>query len=203
MSDGKNSVTIQASGDVLNLTGWNLTSVTLTLSSQVAANNGCNTFNLQIVATSVDPANGSMAGVAKNITVQLLNSQACATPVGVNPYVVYVNNVSSTQILQPQANQIVFASQLVPVSSSYASTDPLLQWTSFTNQTTDPDGDEVALNPVMDLNANPEDFIFTDASGVTYDAGSGWLSGFLGVSSTTTQDAASLTNLSVTLTKNS
>jgi hypothetical protein len=54
---------------------------------------------------------------------------------------------------------------------------------------------------VTDLNANPEDFIFTDASGVTYDAGSGWLSGFLGVNNTTTQDAASLTNLSVTLNK--
>jgi hypothetical protein len=116
---------------------------------------------------------------------------------------VYVNNVSSTQILKPQANQIVFASQLVPVSSSYASTDPLLPWSTFTNQTTDPDGDEEQINPVMDLNANPEDFIFTDASGVTYNVGPGWLSGFLGVSSTTTPDAASLTNLSVTLTKSS
>jgi hypothetical protein len=118
---------------------------------------------------------------------------------------VYVNNVSSTQILKPQANQIVFASQLVPVSSSYASTDPLLPWSSIANKTQTPnqDDDEEQINPVVDLNANPENFIFTDASGVTYDAGSGWLSGFLGVSGTTTQDAACLTNLSVTLTKSS
>lgn len=95
------------------------------------------------------------------------------------------------------------ASQLVPVSSSYAVTNPMLQWSSFTGLTSDQDGDDVQINPVMDFSANPEDFIFDDGNCVGYDAGSGCLSGFLGVGNTGNQDAASLCNLSVTLTKSS
>lgn len=101
-----------------------------------------------------------MAGIAKNVTVQLLSGQACATPVGVNPYVSYVNNASISQILKPQINQIVVASQLMSVSSSYAATGPMFQWASYSSLASDQDDDKI--KPVLDWSANPEDFIFDD-----------------------------------------
>jgi hypothetical protein len=114
LSDGVNSATV-ADKPVLNVTGWNLNSLTLTV-----PRGGKNRFNLQIVATSVEGANGSMAAIAKDVTVQLLAGQACATPVGVNPYVSYVNSLSATQT----AIGKVVASPLVPVSSSYTIVTP-------------------------------------------------------------------------------
>jgi len=100
---------------VLNVTGWNLDSLTVTAPQSQAGGN----FGLQVVATSVEPANGSMASIAKNVTVQLLGGQPCATPAGVNPYVTYANSNSATQATGPVIGSVV-ASALVPVSSSYA-----------------------------------------------------------------------------------
>lgn len=133
------------------------------------------------------------------MTVQLLSGQACATPVGVNPYVSYVNNASISQILKPQINQIVLASPLVPVGSNYGATGPMFQWSSYTGLASDQDDDKI--KPVLDWSADPEDFIFDDGEGDWNDAGSGWLAGFLGTDKTTSQDAASLCNLSVSLNK--
>jgi hypothetical protein len=59
-----------------------------------------------------------MASIAKDVTVQVLSGQACATPAGVNPYVSYANNKAATQVTGPAIT--VVASPLVPVSSSYA-----------------------------------------------------------------------------------
>ncbi|WP_162084669.1 tandem-95 repeat protein [Sulfuriferula nivalis] len=208
VSDGKNSVTIKGDDTAFNITGWNLNSLTLTVSTNQQAgegedNNNCTTLNLQVVATSVESANGSMASITKNITVQLLSGKACVTPVGVNPYVSYINNPSSTQILKPQSNQIIVASGLVPVSSRYAMTDPMQQWSTFIdlNNDTDSEPDQDRIKPVLDWRANPEDFIFDDGEGDRKDARSSWLTGFLGADKTTGQDAATLCNLSVSLNK--
>ncbi len=203
VSDGKNSATIKSEATALDITGWNLGSLTLTMPVSDDQENGCNTgvLNLQVGATSVESVNGSMAGIAKNMTVQLLSGKACATPVGVNPYVSYLNNASISQILKPQINQIVLASQLVPVANSYAATGPMFQWSTYTGQTSDQDDDKI--KPVLDWSANPEDFIFDDGDGDWSDAGSSWLAGFLGTDKTTSPDAAALCNLSVTLSNGS
>jgi len=58
------------------------------------------------------------------VTIQLLSDQACATPVGVNPYVSYVNSTAVTQTTKLIVSQNVIASALVPVSSSYVITVP-------------------------------------------------------------------------------
>lgn len=72
-------------------------------------------------------------------------------------------------------------------------TNPMLPWSSFTglNNDSGQDDDKAQINPVMDWSAKPENFIFDDENGVGYYAGSGWLSGFLGVGDTSNQDAAS------------
>jgi Protein of unknown function (DUF642) len=115
VSDGKNTATIAGSSTVLNVTGWNLNSLTLAVPQNCAGRS----FNLQVIATSVETANGSMASVAKNVSVQILNGQSCITPAGVNPYVSYANSNSATQVVGPMIDGVV-VSPLVPVSSSYA-----------------------------------------------------------------------------------
>jgi hypothetical protein len=117
VSDGKNTATITQSSPVLNVTGWNLNSLKVIVPQSLCAGNGTS-IDLQVVATSVEPANGSMASIAKDVTVQVLSGQACATPAGVNPYVSYANNKAATQVTGPAIT--VVASPLVPVSSSYA-----------------------------------------------------------------------------------
>ncbi len=129
IADGKNTATITSATTPLIVTGWNLAKLTVTV-PQSQSQGGCggsssNTLNLQVVATSVEPGNGSMASIAKDVTVQLLSGQPVATPAGVNPYVSYVNSASLTQTSKAITNPIVIASALVPVSSSYAITLPI------------------------------------------------------------------------------
>ena len=139
VTDGKNSATITASGQVLNVSGWNLNALSLTVPSDYGSGDcgdggdgygdgddddddsgsGSGTINLQVVATSVEPANGSMASIARDVTVQLLSGQACATPAGVNSYVSYANSQATTQSIAPSTGSVV-VSPLVPVASSYA-----------------------------------------------------------------------------------
>ncbi len=207
VSDGKNSLTLQNDDTPLNLTGWNLNSLTLSVpndpETENSHDNHRHTLNLQVIATSVEPANGSMARIAQNITVQWLSGQACVTPVGVNPYVSYINPPTISQILKPHSNPIVVASPLVPVSSSYPATALLSQWTAYSdlNPASDPDDDPIKIKPVMDWSAHPDDFLFDDGASAWSDTGSSasWLTGFLGTDKATSQDAASLCNLSVRL----
>jgi hypothetical protein len=128
----------------------------------------------------------------------------------VNPYVTYFNNASgaqipgAAQILKPSqrrgAHSIVLASPLVPVGSSNAAAEPMF---SYFNTLPASDQDDDKIKPVLDWTAKPEDFIFNDGGGVNkkHDAGSSWLAGFIGAERKTSQDAASLCNLSVTLKK--
>jgi hypothetical protein len=151
VGDGSNSVTVTDRNQVVNITGWNLNSLTVTVPKDEyfgggQCGGGDDSFNLQVVATSVEPASGSMASIAKNVTVQLLSGQACATPAGVNPYVSYANSKSATQTTGPAIN--VVASPLVPVSSSY----PIVVPTS---------GNGSGTSPVsaMDLDASLENLL--------------------------------------------
>src|SRR5487761_2025814 len=63
VSDGKNTATIKDAGDALDLTGWNLISLTLTVPNGHEEghrdDNRNNTLNLQVVATSAEQVNGS------------------------------------------------------------------------------------------------------------------------------------------------
>jgi len=93
---------------------WNLANLTMTVRQGHSGS-----FNFQVVATSVEAANDSMASVAKNVTVQLLGGQSCVTPAGVNPYISYANSNSASQVIGPVIDGVV-ASPLVPVSSGYA-----------------------------------------------------------------------------------
>jgi hypothetical protein len=113
VSDGRNSATITSSNPVVNVTGWNLQGLGVTVPQSRGSS-----FNLQVVVTSVEPTEASMASVAKNITVQLLSGQSCATPAGCNPYVNYANSNAATRTTAPVTESVV-ASALIPVSSSY------------------------------------------------------------------------------------
>jgi hypothetical protein len=124
----------------------------------------------------------------------------------VNPYVTYFNNASgaqipgAAQILKPSqrrgAHSIVPASPLVPVGSSNAAAEPMF---SYFNTLPASDQNNDKIKPVLDWSANPEDFIFNDRRGDRIDAGSSWLSGFIGTDKSIKQDAVTLCNLSVTL----
>jgi len=206
VSDGKNSLTIQSDDTPLNLTGWNLNSLTLSVpndpeEAENSHDNHGHILNLQIIATSVEPANGSMARIAQTLTVQWLSGQACATPVGVNPYVSYLTPPAITQTRKPHSNPIIVASPLVPVSSSYPATTLLPQWSAYSDLNQDSDQDDDPIKPVLDWSAQPDDFLFDDGASAWSDGGSSWLSGFLGTDKTTMLDAASLSNLSVSLSK--
>jgi len=112
VTDGRNTASITSSDSVANITGWSLKGLAVTVPRSRSGS-----FNLQVIATSVEPTDGSMASVAKNVTVHLLAGQSCATPVGCNPYVSYANNDAATQTTGPVTGGLV-ASALVPVSSS-------------------------------------------------------------------------------------
>ena len=118
VSDGQNSATIASSSTVLNVTGWNLANLTMTVPQGQPGSS-----NFQVVATSIEAAKNSIASVAKNVTLQLLDGRSCVTPAGVNPYISYANSNSASQVIGPAIDGVV-ASPLVPVSSSYAIVAP-------------------------------------------------------------------------------
>lgn len=119
VKDGKNSAIMANANTALNITSWCLNSLTVTIPHGTRRGGSIGgSIDLQVVATCVEPSNGSMARIAKNVTVQLLSGQPCATPVGVNPYVNYANSNSVLRTTEP--GDIVMASALVPVSSSYS-----------------------------------------------------------------------------------
>ena len=65
------------------------------------------------------------------------------------------------------------------------------------------DDDPIKIKPVMDWSAHPDDFLFDDGASDWSDGGSSWLTGFLGTDKIPMPDAASLSNLSVSLAKDS
>jgi len=128
LSDGTHNATIPTDNATVDVSGWNLAKLTLTVpqdgwngdwDDEADGDNG-SMLNLQFVATCVEPGNGSTASIVKNVAVQLLDGQACATPAGVNPYVSYANSQSATYLTGPVSSQTMVASPLVPVSGTQA-----------------------------------------------------------------------------------
>lgn len=112
LKDGTHTFKVTVANTNINLTGWNLAALVL-----IPPTSFKGAINLQVRATSTEAGNGSSATITRNLTVQVLDGTACATPVGVNPYVSYVNNTAVTASSQGSATIVV--SPLVPVASSY------------------------------------------------------------------------------------
>jgi hypothetical protein len=94
----------------LDLSGWNLDKLTLTPPKGFDGE-----IKLQVKATATELKNGSTAATTRELAVQVLEGNACATPVGLNPYVSYLNNsaVIGTSKLT------LLASPLRPENRSY------------------------------------------------------------------------------------
>jgi hypothetical protein len=112
LSDGKKQVTVKTAGTTVDLTGWNLATLTVTLPKQWScaadSSNAANAFTLQIKATSRDP-NASTASISRSVTVQLLGGTQVATPAGVNPYVNFASSAAVTQTTLPASMLVVAA----------------------------------------------------------------------------------------------
>ena len=105
-------MTSALAGSGIDLAGWNLATLTVKPPSNFKG-----TLNLQVRATSTEVVNGSTATISRNLTVNVLDGTVTATPVGVNPYVSYVNSTAITSATF--GNNAIVGNALVPVASSY------------------------------------------------------------------------------------
>jgi hypothetical protein len=113
LKDGAHTLKISSTTTTIDLTGWNLAALALLPPTGFKG-----VINLQVRATTTEAGNGSTATITRKLTVQVLDGTACATPVGVNPYVSYVNNTAVTSTSQGATSLVV--SPLVPIASCYA-----------------------------------------------------------------------------------
>jgi hypothetical protein len=90
VSDGKNQTMLKSGQTAIDLSGWNLAQLKLSL-----PNGTPERLSLQIRATCTEE-NGTVASTTKLITVKLLDGKTCATPVGMNPYVRYQHDTTET-----------------------------------------------------------------------------------------------------------
>jgi hypothetical protein len=81
LSDGTRSVTLAQAGQVVDVSGWDATKL-----SVKAPAGYCGTLQLQARATSTE-ANGSMATTTQAFAVNVLSGTATTTPATANPYV--------------------------------------------------------------------------------------------------------------------
>jgi VCBS repeat-containing protein len=112
LSDGIRTLKVTSSNVSIDLASWNLATLRLT-----PARGFDGAITLQVRATSTEMENRSTATITRNLTVQVLDGTACATPVGINPYVSYVNNTAA--IGTSMGSTSIFVSALVPVAGSY------------------------------------------------------------------------------------
>jgi hypothetical protein len=89
LSDGVKSLTVTSGTAAVDLTGWNMAKLNLSV-----FNASLNNFNVTVCTTTSESIYGSSASTSKTVQVQLLSGTPCANPVGVNPYVSYVNNTA-------------------------------------------------------------------------------------------------------------
>ena len=120
VSDGSHSITIDGRTPAADISGWNLAKLSITVPHDCRDDNAG--FTLQVVATSTDAATGSTASTTQSVTVNLLDGEACATPVGVNPYVSYVNRQPIVRSSGPVYGSHVTASPLTPLAGGYVIT---------------------------------------------------------------------------------
>jgi hypothetical protein len=131
LSDGKNLFTLKTGNTPLDLTGWNLDKLVLTPPKGYKGN-----LDLQIRATSTEDSNlagasgsaaapggdaprgyGSSATLTRALAIKVLDGQPCATPVGINPYVSYLNQTAATHHGSPPK---LTASPLRPEDRSHS-----------------------------------------------------------------------------------
>ena len=91
LSDGTRSITLECGGGSVDVTGWNLATLSL-----VPPHCFVGTLSLQVRATSTEASNGSTASVTQDLTVKVLSGTAVAAPVGLNPYVNFTGGTGST-----------------------------------------------------------------------------------------------------------
>ncbi|MBC3875076.1 tandem-95 repeat protein, partial [Undibacterium flavidum] len=113
LSDGTRSLTVTSTTGAIDLTGWNLAKLSVRL-----ADASVTSFNVTVRSTTTESLYSSSASTSKSFQVQLLSGSACTNPVGVNPYVSYVNNTAV--LANSFANASLVVSQLVATASSYA-----------------------------------------------------------------------------------
>jgi len=115
LSDGVKTLTVTSSTAAIDLTGWNLAKLNLSVFDA-----GVKTFNVTVRSTTSESVYGSSASTSKTVQVQMLSGTACANPVGVNPCVNYVNN--TTVVTSSFGNSVgsnLVVSTLVASSSNY------------------------------------------------------------------------------------
>jgi hypothetical protein len=118
LSDGTHRVTAWYGATTVDVSGWNLARLTITLADQCWDDDADDAVTLTVRATSTDAANGTSATTERKVVVRTLSGSACANPVGANPYVDLAGSaaVTSTATAAPT----FVASGLVAATGSYA-----------------------------------------------------------------------------------
>ncbi len=130
VSDGTGQVTIRVDKATLDLTGWNLAKLSLILP------NGANPSTDLQVRTTCTETNGTTASATQSIHIKLLDGKACATPLGVNPYVRYEHDTrATTEICKPE----IRVSPLRPENRSHPIHVPSRSSPAQEEETTDSD----------------------------------------------------------------
>jgi hypothetical protein len=116
ISDGTRQFVASSSNNRLDLTGWNLSLLSISIPQGY-----CQDIQLKVKATATEQSTGQQASTQQIITVRVLSGTAVATPVTVNPY------VSTTQ--GSAVNTPVDSYQLVSQSTLLSQASILLQGT--------------------------------------------------------------------------
>ena len=113
LSDGVKTLTVtNANVNAIDLTGWNLAKLNVRV-----FDTSIDSFDVTVRSTTTESRYGSTVSTSKSLKVKLLEGTACANPVGVNPYVSYVNNTAV--VTSGFANSNFSVSPLVATANSY------------------------------------------------------------------------------------
>ncbi len=111
LSDGVKTLTV-TNANAIDLTGWNLAKLNVRV-----FNASIDSFDVTVRSTTAESLYGSTTSTSKSVKVQLLEGNVCANPVGVNPYVSYVNNTAV--VTSGFTNNKVTVSPLVATANNY------------------------------------------------------------------------------------
>jgi hypothetical protein len=89
ITDGVKRVVISTSSYTADLTGWNSAKLMVTPPHSFTGS-----MALQVRASSANADNGSSATVTRDLTVNVLSGNACATPAGLNPYINFLTDLA-------------------------------------------------------------------------------------------------------------
>jgi hypothetical protein len=114
ISDGTRQFVASSSNNRLDLTGWNLSLLSISIPQGY-----CQDIQLKVKATATEQSTGQQASTEQVINIRVLSGTAVATPVTVNPYVSSTQN-STTQgdAATPTTNQYQLVSQTTLLSQA-------------------------------------------------------------------------------------